>query len=177
MEVITAQHLIQSTVSHRISKWADIGAGTGLFTLALAELLPAGSTIYSVDKSPHSLYKLPPQANHQIKIIDADYNRPIPDLPALDGMIMANALHYTDAPQLSLQNLIHYLKPGAPFLLFEYELAHPIPTWIPYPIPYASFESICSQLPLSHPEIIAQHPSMYGSRMMYLARTYKRSSF
>ena len=176
MEVLTAKQLIHAAVDNNIAKWADIGAGTGLFTMALTELLPAGSTIYAIDKSPHALYKLPPQPNHQIKIIDTDYNRPIPDLPPLDGMIMANALHYTPTPKLALQNLLNYLKPGAPFLLFEYELTRAIPTWIPYPIPYATFELICADLPLSRPEMIAQHPSIYGSRMMYLAKTYKRSS-
>ena len=31
--------------------WADLGCGEGLFTLALASLLPAGSVIYGVDKN------------------------------------------------------------------------------------------------------------------------------
>ena len=39
--------------------WADLGCGDGTFTLALASLLPAGSTIYAVDQDAAALRALP----------------------------------------------------------------------------------------------------------------------
>ncbi|MGH2381516.1 MAG: methyltransferase domain-containing protein [Candidatus Limnocylindria bacterium] len=35
--------------------WADLGSGTGAFTLALADLLGPGATIHSVDRDPRAL--------------------------------------------------------------------------------------------------------------------------
>ena len=35
--------------------WADLGAGTGAFTLALADLLGPGGLIFSVDRDPADL--------------------------------------------------------------------------------------------------------------------------
>jgi len=37
--------------------WADLGSGSGAFTLALADLLGPGATIYSVDRDQAALAK------------------------------------------------------------------------------------------------------------------------
>ena len=42
--------LLRDGVPHEPGTWADLGAGSGAFTLALADLLPPGSLIYAVDK-------------------------------------------------------------------------------------------------------------------------------
>ena len=55
-----AKSLIEKGVKNPSGIWADIGAGTGVFTLALRDLLEGGK-IYAVDKSPHALWKLPLQ--------------------------------------------------------------------------------------------------------------------
>ena len=34
------------------TRWADLGCGSGLFTLTLASLLQPGSTVYAVDRHP-----------------------------------------------------------------------------------------------------------------------------
>jgi precorrin-6B methylase 2 len=39
--------------------WADLGCGAGAFTLALASLLPAGSTIHAMDRDRAALAQLP----------------------------------------------------------------------------------------------------------------------
>ncbi len=76
-----------------IARWADLGCGDGLFTHALASFLPAGSTIYGVDKSSG----LKPQTTTSgvnIIPVKADFiTDPLP-FDSLDGIIMANALHY-----------------------------------------------------------------------------------
>ena len=58
--------------------WADLGAGTGTFTLALAELLGAGSTIYAVDADAnaiHALGELPAVGETRIVPVKADFTR------------------------------------------------------------------------------------------------------
>ena len=44
--------LIAGAVGEPGGTWADLGAGTGTFTRALAELLGATSRIYAVDRDP-----------------------------------------------------------------------------------------------------------------------------
>jgi hypothetical protein len=44
--------LIREAVPRRAGTWADLGAGDGVFTLALAEVLGAGSRIYAVEREP-----------------------------------------------------------------------------------------------------------------------------
>ena len=47
--------LLRDGVPREPGTWADLGAGAGAFTLALAELLPAGSAIYAIDRDRGSL--------------------------------------------------------------------------------------------------------------------------
>ncbi len=42
------------------ARWADLGCGSGLFTLALASLLPAASTVYAIDRYPAIRSQLTP---------------------------------------------------------------------------------------------------------------------
>ncbi len=47
--------LLKNGVLGSGSVWADFGSGNGAFALALAELMGAGATIYSLDKNGRSL--------------------------------------------------------------------------------------------------------------------------
>ena len=40
--------------------WADLGSGNGIFTRALATLLPAGSMIHAMDHDARALKEIPP---------------------------------------------------------------------------------------------------------------------
>src|SRR5262245_50048897 len=79
--------------------WADFGAGSGAFTLALRELIGLNATIYAVDKDRNSLNQL--EAAHRARfgaspnliLLSTDFSRPL-DIPPLDGIVMANSLHY-----------------------------------------------------------------------------------
>ena len=50
--------LLSDGVPDTPGEWADLGAGDGAFTLALAELLPAGSMIHAIDSDPGALAEL-----------------------------------------------------------------------------------------------------------------------
>src|SRR5215218_7550245 len=80
------------------STWADVGSGSGAFTLALAELLGAGATIVSVDRDAHALREQArlvatrfPRTTLDQRV--ADFRNPL-DVPVVDGLVMANALHF-----------------------------------------------------------------------------------
>ena len=104
--------------------WADLGAGAGAFTLALADLIGPGGVIYSVDKDQRALRqqeqamraRFPATTVHYLA---ADFTRPL-DLPPLDGVVMANALHFQRDKDATLRLVRGYLRPGGRLLLVEY---------------------------------------------------------
>ncbi|HHG83106.1 MAG TPA: methyltransferase domain-containing protein [Bacteroidetes bacterium] len=167
MEITVATSLIQGGIPAEKSTWADIGAGTGIFTLALDAILPADSTIIALDKSPHPLYYLHLQ-KCKLKIEEGDFSQPL-NLPLLDGILMANALHYAKNPLPILQNLIQYLRPGGQFVLVEYERESPIIPWVPFPVPQAQFRQLANKVGLSAPHLIGNIPSVYNQDQIYAA--------
>jgi precorrin-6B methylase 2 len=78
--------------------WADLGAGSGAFTLALAELVGPEAVIYALDRERGALRQLAGamQArfpNVTLHTVAADFTQPLA-LPPLDGVVMANSLHF-----------------------------------------------------------------------------------
>ena len=171
MTIEEAKSFILPAIKSPQGRWADIGAGTGVFTLALDQLLTSGSHIYAMDKNPHTLYSL--QLNNcNLHIEEQDFNRPF-EYPEMDGIILANTLHYAEDPIHAMQNILSILKPGGEFILIEYETARPLKPWIPYPVPFDHFISISEKLPLSAPKILVKRPSAYGHDHIYLAKAEK----
>src|SRR5688500_16612827 len=74
--------------------WADLGAGGGTFTRALAALLGAEAEIVAVDVDERALRALrawAERAGAPVRVLAGDLAQPLP-LPTLDGVVMANAL-------------------------------------------------------------------------------------
>ncbi len=174
MQLADAIALIRPGVEHHSGTWADIGAGTGMFTRALMHVLEEG-VVYAVDKSPHALWQLQPTAQVELKIVEADFNNRL-DLPPLDGIIMANALHYAKDPIVVLENVLSPLKLGGTFILIEYETEVPRQPWVPFPISFQRFVTLCSHVHLSPPEFIGTIASQYGYEHIYAAKSIKQLS-
>lgn len=148
--------------------WADLGSGTGAFTLALADLLGPTATIYSVDRDRGALReqeralreRFPGVALHALA---ADFTRPL-DLPPLDGVVMANSLHYVreKAPVLALVR--GYLKPGGRLLIVEYNADRGNP-WVPYPFAYPTWERLAAQAGFAGTRLLARVPSRFLGEM------------
>src|SRR5689334_15358015 len=79
--------------------WADLGCGDGVFTRALATRLAPGSTIHAIDRDRSALKQLPPEYQGVTVVPHAgDFTTaPLP-FPQLDGVLMANSLHYVQRP-------------------------------------------------------------------------------
>jgi ubiquinone/menaquinone biosynthesis C-methylase UbiE len=159
--------LIRAGVVPTEGIWADIGAGTGMFTLALMEILTQGKII-AVDKSPHALYKIKPSSHIGLVIVDADFHNPL-DLPPLDGIVMANALHYAKVHLDVLKNVLAPLKPGGTFILIEYDAEKPNEPWVPNPISFSLFKSLCQKVGLNEPIEIGRKKSIYSDGELYVA--------
>jgi len=156
--------LIRDGVADRPGAWADLGSGTGAFTLALADLLGGRGSIVSVDRDRGALAEQHrrmaaafPSAD--VGYVEADFTGAL-ELPALDGILMANSLHFIRDKEPVLRRLLGHLRPGGRFLLVEYDADHGNP-WVPHPISYASWERMAPGAGLSGTRLIGRVPSRF----------------
>lgn len=146
--------------------WADIGAGTGAFTLALADLLGAGGRIVAVDRDAGALRDNAevvrarfPHVN--LETLPADFTRPL-DLPELDGIVAANSLHFVprDRQGAVIAALVACLRPGGSFVVVEYDADHGNP-WVPNPFRYPTWERLAIEAGLSDVRPLGRVPSRF----------------
>ena len=144
--------------------WADFGSGNGAFTLALAELIGPEGVIYSIDKKQRSLEQqqraleaqYPATTVHYLK---TDFTRPL-DLPPLDGLVAANALHFLEQKNETIRLLRSYLRPGGRFLVIEYDTDRGN-HWVPYPFSYQTWQHLARQNGLQRTELLATASSSF----------------
>ena len=125
--------------------WADLGAGAGAFTLALAELVGPSGEVIAVDRDRGALRELERAirpGGAAVRALGADFTKPI-DLPSLDGIVMANSLHFVKdkAPVLALVH--HMLKRSGRLLLVEYD-ADKGNHWVPYPMSFETWRALAT---------------------------------
>jgi len=166
MNTSEATILIGSAVPSPGGVWSDIGAGEGTFTRALAELLGPDGRIYAVDQDAEALAALDREmpANANVTTVVADFTRQF-ELPGLhdplDGILLANALHFMRDAATVLARLVTHLAPGGRVVFVEYDKRGPS-RWVPFPIPTARLLELASIAGLTKPVITATRPSEYG---------------
>jgi ubiquinone/menaquinone biosynthesis C-methylase UbiE len=148
--------------------WADLGSGSGAFTLALAQLLGPEARIYSVDRDGRSLVVLEQELEArfpllQVELIRADFKDTL-DISGLDGIVMANSLHFQRDACAVLIHVSAWLKPGGKIVLVEYDIETPN-QWVPYPLPFSLLPSVASCAGLSAPRFLDSRPSDYHRRV------------
>jgi SAM-dependent methyltransferase len=156
--------LIREGVEGAGRTWADLGSGSGAFTLALADLLGPGATIHSVDRDAGALReqgaalsaRFPEVIVHQRV---ADFTQPL-DLPELDGVVMANSLHFVRDKLPVLRRIIGHLKPGGRFVLVEYDADRGNP-WVPHPLSFGSWTVLAAEAGLRDTHRTASVPSRF----------------
>ncbi len=170
MELSIAVSLIQKGILSEGTPqhWADLGAGSGLFTRALASLLTAGSTVTAVDRDESSLRSIVwHEKNVSLTTRTADFTNT--NLPtALDGVLMANSLHYVKNTGRFLQSLALHLAPSGRLLVVEYDRNVPNP-WVPYPVPFARLQRVGIEVGFQKIEPLAETPSQFGNGYIYAA--------
>lgn len=173
MELNTAIKLIQHEGIKNTGEpqlWADLGCGSGLFTQALATLLPEESTVYAIDKTDDFDYGYRnPNAKANILFRLQDINHDAFDLPLLDGVLMANVLHYIQDKLTFLQKLKGQLKPGASIVVVEYDTDVPVPIWVPYPVSFDALKSLFAEAAIHQAEQTGRVPSRFRRADLYSA--------
>jgi SAM-dependent methyltransferase len=166
--------LIREGVIGSGGAWADLGSGSGAFTLALADLLGAGGHIYSVDTDTRALREQRDamQARFPAVALEqrvADFAKPL-DLPKLDGIVMANSLHFQRHKEPVLQQVRGMLKPSGRLVLVEYN-ADKGNMWVPYPLSYPTWQSLSLANGFVGTRLLATIPSRF-LREIYSAVSY-----
>src|SRR5688572_29886502 len=118
------------------ASFADLGAGSGAFTLALRELIGSSASIYAIDKDTSSLNQLKREYESRfensdnLSLIIGDFSKPL-NLPSLDGILMANSLHFFKDKIKVLKHIKTFLKPNGKLIIVEYNVDKGN-LWVPY---------------------------------------------
>jgi ubiquinone/menaquinone biosynthesis C-methylase UbiE len=154
------RHLTQPT------RWADLGCGSGVFTLALANLLQPGSTVHAIDRYPTIARQV--TANQvSIQPQTADFVKDHLTLKNLDGILMANSFHYVKNKLDLLEKLKKILLPTHFFLIVEYDRTKSVPIWVPYPMSFALLQPLFRNAGYSNITRLGQMPSAFGGSNLY----------
>lgn len=146
--------------------WSDIGAGSGAFTLALADLLGEGGRIVAVDRDADALAQNVEAVAARFPAVDlqtlvADLTGPL-QLPSLDGLVAANSLHFVprDRQVEVIRRLVGYLRPGGRFVVVEYDADHGNP-WVPYPFRETAWRRMAAAAGQIEPRSLGRVPSRF----------------
>jgi SAM-dependent methyltransferase len=168
-------------------QWADVGAGDGTFTRALAELIGRQGTVYAIDHEERAVAELQRLAGPSGRdAVHADRNETGSaritalrgdmhefsalaglDGVELDGVLFANVLHFTNEPAAVLAQAAGRVRTDGRIVVIEYDRNRPNP-WVPHPLPFDRLADAARRAALDMPEEVARRPSAYH-REMYCA--------
>jgi SAM-dependent methyltransferase len=165
-----AEHVELIRAGIKGSTWAELGSGRGAFTMALAELLGEGGRIYSIDRDPSALRKQQElmqkhHPNAEVAYLHKDFTRKL-QLPRLDGVLLANALHFVPYDQQGglIKQIIETLRPGGRLVLVEYDAEHGN-MWVPHPFRYERWEKMTKEAGFEHTRLLGYRPGGFLNGM------------
>jgi ubiquinone/menaquinone biosynthesis C-methylase UbiE len=146
--------------------WADFGAGSGAFTLAVRDIVGPDATIIAVDRDRVSLQKLRATMERRfpgtrLRLLQADIAGRLA-LPPLDGIVAANAIHFIPKPEhvALLQRWKENLRPEGRLIVVEYD-AETGNRWVPYPMSYSAFQALAPAAGFTEPQLLGVRPSRW----------------
>ncbi|MDP9482310.1 MAG: class I SAM-dependent methyltransferase [Chloroflexota bacterium] len=156
--------LIRDGVTGGGPNWADLGSGGGAFTLALADLLGPTGRIVSVDRDADALRRQAPDLRQRFPAVAvearlADFSEPL-GLNGLDGIVMANSLHFVRDKAPVLAHVRDYLRDGGRLLLVEYDSDEGNP-WVPFPLSFETWRTVVAAAGFDGTRRLASVPSRF----------------
>lgn len=150
--------------------WADLGAGSGAFTLALRDLAGLDVEIIAVDRDRNSLRVLHAEMERRfpgthLKTLAADFVEEL-ELPPLDGILTANAFHYVPwrEQEALLRRWRTCLEPNGRLIIVEYD-ADAGNRWVPYPVSFTSLGRLTQAAGFAEPVLLETVLSRFLGRM------------
>jgi SAM-dependent methyltransferase len=162
MKPFDATELITKGISANTpQRWADLGCGSGTFTAALSGLLLPGSQLFAVDKK---FQVFPKNQQVMVNFIQADFEKDMLPLPGLDGILMANSLHFTK----DKSKLETYFISNPTFLIIEYD-TNSGNRWVPFPLAFQNLKVLFNELGYATINKMAERTSVYNNACIYSA--------
>ncbi len=165
MEINEAIGLIEPALPAKIShsRWADLGCGNGIFTIALSHLLGNGSKIHAIDKQSQRIHS---PTDVEIEFIKADFITDTLPISNMHGVLMANSLHYIKDQMVFVKKIKRHLRFDGQLIVVEYETDIPN-QWVPYPLSFSKLKNLFSASGFNFIEKIGEHNSIYNGNKMY----------
>ncbi len=149
--------------------WADLGCGDGTFTLALASLLAAGSTVHAMDRNASALRKIPSAHNGvRIETHRGDFTNQTWPFGDLDGILMANSLHYVNDQAAFIRECERRMTSRRRFVIVEYD-TNDASRWVPYPVSQTRLRVLFASAGYSSIRLLRSRPSVYRRASLYAA--------
>jgi SAM-dependent methyltransferase len=149
--------------------WADLGCGGGTFTLALAAVLASGSVIHAMDLDGSALRRIP-SAHKRVQIAPhrGDFMKQPWPFADLDGILMANSLHYVERQAAFIRECESHMKPHRRFLIVEYDMSE-ASRWVPYPVSRTRLATLFERAGYLSVRVLRAQPSIYRRAPIYAA--------
>ena len=170
-------NLLRPAIVAGTGPWADLGSGDGAFTLALRDLLGSNAEIISIEKDKARLERqrrnfLAQFPESKMRYLNADFMRPL-SLPPLEGIVMANVLHFFRDKESVLLHLRGMLKEKGRLVIVEYNVDSGNP-WVPFPVSFKSCAPLVMRAGFTEVQLIGTAPSSFLGQF-YSALAYKGS--
>lgn len=126
---LTPDHLVKELYIRPGDRVADIGCGTGVYTIALAGEVGAMGQVYAVDVHRDALHTLAGTLDKRgiinVEMLWADAEVAIPiDAYSLDALVLSNVLfQFTDKEKV-LSLISKLVKPGGQLLVVDWTDSH-----------------------------------------------------
>lgn len=150
---------------------ADVGAGTGLFTLAFAEAVGPTGKVYAVDLIPafleHIRKKLDRADLRHVQLIQAtDRSAELPPA-SVDLVFMSDAYHHLEYPQHTLASLKSALRPGGSLWIVDFQRDASSDVWLRKHV-RAGKSEVLQELSLAGFELVADLPLLRENYVLQL---------
>lgn len=126
---LTPEKLVRELYLKPGMRAADIGCGTGVYTIALAEQVGEMGQVYAVDVHRDALHTLAGTLEKRgimnVEMIWANVEKSVPiDAYSLDAVVVSNVLFQLENIESFLSHVSKVLKPEGQLLIVEWSDSH-----------------------------------------------------
>jgi ubiquinone/menaquinone biosynthesis C-methylase UbiE len=129
MSFLTPEHLVKELYLQPGDRVADIGSGTGVYTIALAGEVGVTGQVYAVDVHREALHTLASTLDKRgiinVEMLWADAEKSISiDAYSLDAVVISNVLFQMKHVDKAMSLIAKLVKPGGQLLVVDWSDSH-----------------------------------------------------
>ncbi len=129
MAFLTPEHLVRELYLKGGDRAADVGCGTGVYTIALANEVGMMGQVYAVDVHREALHTLAGTLDKRgilnVEMLWADIEKSVSiDAYSLDALVLSNVLFQCQDPHKALSLISKLIKPEGQLLVVDWSDSH-----------------------------------------------------